>query len=161
MWQVVNQIVRIAVLRQSAFLSFQKFQRAVRSHMDDRVRSEFLPKPLIEGDVLMMRRQGLVVIGLLLVAVPSAGRLKADKDVAHLHTGDEKLLLLRHDFSGRLSPMLGNFLRRMVIAGGIANHALPVAIVFSGVDRASGGKDLSELLRGQGLGDVALLYQAL
>ena len=114
-----------------------------------------------EGDVLMMRRQGLVVIGLLLVAVPSTGRLKADKDVAHLHTGDEKLLLLRHDFSGCLSPMLGNFLRCMVIAGGIANHALPVAIVFSGVDRASGGKDLSELLRGQGLGGVALLHQTL
>ncbi len=82
----------------------QPLQGAVGAHVDDRVRSEIVLQPSVEGEVLVLRGQHRVVVYGLHLLRPSPHRLVADVDVAVHYPRDHEPPVLGAYPSGRFAP---------------------------------------------------------
>ena len=81
---------RKTVRRQRHRLARQPFQIAVLAHMDDGVRAEPFPQPGVEGEVVVRRHQGWIVIAGDRVDVVAARRLQRDRDIAAAESGNRE-----------------------------------------------------------------------
>jgi len=77
---------------------------AVPAQVHDRIGTELAIQPVVEGQVLMRRREGQVGVQQFLAHAPATRRLRADVDVAELQARHQELVVMGHDPARRLAP---------------------------------------------------------
>ena len=127
--QVLDQYGRPATIDgYAALLSRGPLLGAVLAQVDDEIRAKIVLEPEVEGDVLVMGRNVLVVIKDGIVLEPSPRGLGREDYVPEGELGDHEVLaalvLVDHDLSGSRPPPLGHLVLLIRIEGAEPSHIL-------------------------------------
>ena len=102
--KVATQQFRIVVRGQAGPSPGQKFPGGMTAGVDQGIRLELFPQPVVEADVLMSRRKGGVGVQQLLVHFPPTRRLGPDENIAKPEPRKNHLTVHHHGLAGRLAP---------------------------------------------------------
>ena len=102
--QIAAEDVRIVVLGEAGAPPRQELARGVTADIDQRVGFEVLLQPVVEGDVVMRRREGGVGVQQRLVHFPATRWLRSHEDVAEAQAGEQQCAVVHHRASGCLAP---------------------------------------------------------
>ena len=95
--QVPQRHIRITLPGKPRVFAGQPFQRAVSSHVDDRIRFPDIPQPFIISQIMMRRRTGRIVDDLAQIFAKPSGRLHTDINIAVGNAGNQQgIVMIKH-----------------------------------------------------------------
>ena len=102
--QVAEDLRRVVLVAQADPPPRQELVGGMAAQVDQRVGLEVVAQPVIEGQVLVRRREHQVGVQQLLVHFPAARRLRADEHLAELQPRQQQAAVMHHHIAGALAP---------------------------------------------------------